>query len=228
MIEGIKSFIDYVISGLGNIALSILAATGYLGIIITMALESACIPLPSEVVMPFSGALAAEGRFDFWAVVFCGTIGNLIGSILAWWVGLKGGRPFIERYGRYVLLSEHSLETAERWFSRYGEVTVFFSRMLPIVRTFISLPAGIGKMPFGRFCLFTFIGAIPWNWLLTWIGFKVGAEWDTKYSKYYHDFQIVIAVLIVVGFVWFVVHHFKGRIKPKSPPRDKQSESTQK
>jgi membrane protein DedA with SNARE-associated domain len=223
MITAIKSFVDWVITGLGSIAMSILLATGYLGIIITMALESACIPLPSEVVMPFSGALAAKGEFDFWAVVFCGTIGNLIGSILAWWVGLRGGRPFIEKYGRYILLSEHSLDTAERWFSKYGEVTVFFSRMLPIVRTFISLPAGIGKMPFFRFCFFTFIGAIPWNWLLTYIGFKVGEGWEEKYSKYYHDFQLVIAVIIVGGFIWFIAHHVKGRIKPKAPEENPKS-----
>jgi membrane protein DedA with SNARE-associated domain len=216
MIDGIKSSVGWITSGLGNFAMAILLATGYLGIVITMALESACIPLPSEVVMPFSGALAAKGDFSFWAVVLCGSLGNLIGSIIAWWVGMKGGRPFIERYGRYVLLSEHSLETAERWFSKHGEATVFFSRMLPIVRTFISLPAGIGRMPFAKFCFFTLIGAIPWNWLLTYIGFKLGEGWDTTYSHYYHDFQLVIAALILAGFAWFIVHHIRGRIMPKS------------
>ncbi len=214
--EAITSFIDAIISGLGTFARNVAESTGYFGIIVTMALESACIPLPSEVVMPLGGAFAQQGILNFWGVVFAGTAGNLIGSILAWWVGLKGGRPFIEKYGRYVLLSEHSLQTAERWFARHGESTVFFSRMLPIVRTFISLPAGIGKMPFRRFCLFTFIGAIPWNWLLTFLGFKLGEGWEEKYSKYYHEFQAVIAVLIVIGFVWFIWHHVRGRIKPKT------------
>lgn len=208
--------LEQIITALGNFSLGILEATGYWGIIITMALESACIPLPSEVVMPFSGALAFKGVFSFWAVVFAGTIGNLIGSILAWYVGLKGGRPFIERYGRYILLSEHSLDTAEKWFSKYGEATVFFSRMLPIVRTFISLPAGIGKMPFLRFCLFTFIGAIPWNWLLTYIGFKVGENWEELYGKYFDKAHYVIFAVILIGFIWFIWHHVKGRIKPKA------------
>jgi membrane protein DedA with SNARE-associated domain len=181
-----------------------------------MALESACIPLPSEVVMPLAGAYAAKGLFNFWLVVFAGSIGNLIGSILAWYVGLKGGRPFIERYGRYILLSEHSLESAEKWFSKRGEVTVFFSRMLPIVRTFISLPAGIGKMPFFRFCVLTFLGAVPWNWLLTYIGYKVGENWEELYGKYFDKAHYVIFAVILIGFIWFVWHHFKGRIKPKA------------
>ena len=214
--EAILTFIDVVITGLGNFALGIVEALGYWGIIITMALESACIPVPSEVVMPAGGVLVNEGVFNFWDVVFAGTIGNLIGSIIAWWGGLKGGRPFIERYGRYILLSEHSLVTAERWFARYGEATVFFSRMMPIIRTFISLPAGIGKMPFRRFCLLTFVGSIPWNWLLTYLGYKLSEGWEEKYSKYYHDFQLVIAILIVIGVVWFIWHHVKGRIKPKN------------
>ena len=208
--------IEQIITALGNFSLGILEATGYWGIIITMALESACIPLPSEIVMPFSGALAAKGVFSFWAVVFAGSIGNLIGSTLAWYVGLKGGRPFIERYGRYILLSEHSLHTAERWFSKYGEAIVFFSRMLPIIRTFISLPAGIGKMPFFRFCIFTFIGAVPWNWLLTYIGYKLGEGWEDKYGKYFHEAQYIIAGLIIIGLIWFIWHHVKGRIKPKA------------
>jgi membrane protein DedA with SNARE-associated domain len=222
-LESVLNIIEAIISWLGNLALSIVEACGYYGIIITMALESACVPLPSEVVMPLGGALVAKGVYGFWAVVFAGTVGNLIGSITAWWVGLKGGRPFIERYGRYILLSAHDLERAERWFAKYGEATVFFSRMLPIVRTFISLPAGIGKMPLWRFCIFTFIGAIPWNWFLTYIGFKVGEQWDEKYSKYYHEFQYVIAALILIGIIWFIWHHVKGRMRSKSPEDISQS-----
>jgi len=208
--------IETIIEALSNFALWIFDVTGYWGIIITMALESACIPLPSEVVMPYAGALAFKGLFSFWSVVFAGSIGNLIGSWIAWYVGLKGGRPFVERYGRYILLSEHSLETAEKWFTKYGEVTVFFSRMLPIVRTFISLPAGIGKMPFWRFSLFTFIGAVPWNLLLTYIGFKLGEGWEDKYGKYFDEAHHVIAGIIVVGIIWFIWHHLKGRIKPNA------------
>jgi membrane protein DedA with SNARE-associated domain len=209
--------IEAIFTALHEFAIWVFETTGYFGIIFTMALESACIPLPSEVVMPLGGAHAALGGFDFWLVVFSGTIGNLIGSIAAWWVGLRGGRPVIERYGRYILLSEHSLETAEKWFAKYGEATVFFSRMMPIIRTFISLPAGIGKMPFWRFCIFTFIGAIPWNWLLTFIGYKLGEGWEEKYGKYFKEAQTVIAVLIVVGIIWFIWHHLKGRIRPKGP-----------
>lgn len=208
--------IETIIEALSNFALWIFDVTGYWGIIITMALESACIPLPSEVVMPYAGALAFQGHFSFWSVVFAGTIGNLIGSWIAWYVGLKGGRPFIERYGRYILLSEHTLETAEKWFNKYGEATVFFSRMLPIIRTFISLPAGIGKMPFWRFSVFTFIGAVPWNWLLTYLGYKLGEGWEDKYGKYFHEAQYIIAGIILLGIIWFIWYHVKGRIKPKT------------
>jgi membrane protein DedA with SNARE-associated domain len=207
--------IESILTALHNFAVWVFNTTGYLGIVITMALESACIPIPSEVVMPLGGAHAATGGFNFWLVVAAGTLGNLIGSIAAWWVGLKGGRPLIERYGRYILLSDHSLRTAERWFARHGEVTVFFSRMMPIIRTFISLPAGIGKMRLSRFCIYTVLGAIPWNWLLTWVGFEVGLNWEEKYGKYFHSFQKLIAVVIIIGFVWFVWHHVRGRIRPK-------------
>ena len=121
----------------------------------------------------------------------------------------------IIRYGRYILLSGHDLERAERWFARYGEATVFFSRMLPIIRTFISLPAGIGKMPVWRFSIYTFLGSVPWNLFLTWVGYELREDWDTKYSHLYHKFSLVIAVLIIIGIVWFIWHHVKGRVKPR-------------
>jgi len=212
--------IHTLLSALAGFVIAVITYTSYWGIIFTMALESACIPLPSEVIMPFSGFLVSQGTLSFWLVIFAGTAGNLIGSLLAWWVGLKGGRPLIERYGRYILLSNHDLDRAERWFSRYGEATVFFSRMLPIVRTFISLPAGIGKMPLWRFCIYTFLGAIPWNWFLTMVGVKLGENWE-DIKQYFQRADIVIAVLLGIGIIWFIWRHMKGRLKPggaEAPP----------
>ena len=204
--------IDKILAALAGFVITVITYTSYWGIIFTMALESACIPLPSEVIMPFSGFLVSKGTLSFWPVIIAGTVGNLIGSLLAWWVGLKGGRPLIERYGCYLLLCRSDLDRAERWFSRYGEATVFFSRMLPIVRTFISLPAGIGKMPLWRFSIYTFLGAIPWNWFLATVGVKLGENWE-EIRGYFHNADIVIAVLLVMGIAWFIWHHVRGRIR---------------
>jgi membrane protein DedA with SNARE-associated domain len=205
--------IHKLLAALAGFVITVITYTSYWGIIFTMALESACIPLPSEVIMPFSGYLVSQGKLDFWMVIFAGTAGNLIGSLLAWWVGLKGGRPLIERYGRYILLTKHDLDRAERWFSRYGEVTVFFTRMMPIVRTFISLPAGIGKMPLWRFSVYTFLGAIPWNWFLATVGVKLGENWEDL-KQYFQRADIVIAALLLIGIAWFVRRHIKYRVKP--------------
>ena len=188
---------------ISSFIIGIISDFGYFGITLLMALESACIPIPSEVIMPFSGYLVFTDRFAFWLVVFAGTIGNLFGSIIAYFVGLKGGRPLIEKYGKYILINRHELEWAENWFKKYGNISVFFSRVLPVVRTFISFPAGIAKMPFWKFCLYTFLGSLPWSIFLTYIGVVTGENWkslETYFRKF--DWLIIVLAILFIG-LWF-------------------------
>ena len=177
-----------------------------------MAIESACIPLPSEVIMPFSGYLVSQGRFAIWETAVAGAIGCVVGSVAAYAVGRYGGRAFIVKYGRYVLISHHDLELADRWFDRHGQFAIFFSRLLPVVRTFISLPAGIARMHFWLFVLWTFVGSLPWCYALAYIGFKMGENWDTI-GTYFHRFDAVIGTAIIVGaalWVWRHIRHLKS------------------
>lgn len=198
----ISSFIIHIISSLG-----------YFGITALMALESACIPIPSEIIMPFSGYLVWEGRFMLMSVILWGTIGNLIGSIIAYLVGFYGGRPFIEKYGKYILLSTRDLDSAENWFKKYGGFSVFFSRMVPVVRTFISFPAGIAKMPFWKFSLYTFFGSFPWAFFLTYyIGVIGGENWKSM-EPYFKKFDWLMALLVILLFGWFIYSKLKIRNK---------------
>src|SRR5438132_4080426 len=143
---------------------------GYAGVVLLMAIESACIPLPSEIIMPFSGYLVSIGRFNLWAVGVAGAFGCVVGSLVAYWVGMYGGRPLIEKYGRYVLISRHDLDLADRWFARYGEAIVFTSRLLPAIRTFIAFPAGVARMDLKKFVIYTFAGSLPWCLGLAYAG----------------------------------------------------------
>lgn len=204
------SLIEAVITVLSRFIINTISTFGYTGILLTMAIESACIPLPSEIIMPFSGYLVTTGQFTMVGVTLAGAIGNVIGSIVAYYVGVLGGRPIVERYGPYVLISQKDLEIADRWFSRYGEAAVFFSRMLPVVRTFISLPAGIARMNFPRFVLFTFVGALPWCYLLAYIGVKMGERWD-ELREYFHQFDIVIGIGLAVVVAYFLWSHWPRR-----------------
>ncbi len=197
-----------ILAWLATIIIEVISKSGYFGVTFLMALESACLPVPSEVIMPFSGYLVAQGSFNFWWVVFWGSIGNLIGSIAAYWVGYFGGRPFIGKYGKYFLISLADLDKAEFWFKKYGQGAVFFSRLLPIVRTFISLPAGISKMEFKKFSFYTLIGSIPWAVLLTYIGFVMGENWQ-DIKIYFEKFDLVIGGLILIGVIWWIWRHFR-------------------
>ncbi|HEU4686457.1 MAG TPA: DedA family protein [Nitrospira sp.] len=199
--------IEAIITVLSRFVISTISTFGYGGILFTMAVESACIPLPSEIIMPFSGYLVTTGQFSMMGVTLAGAVGNVLGSIAAYYAGVWGGRPFVERYGPYVLISHHDLEMADRWFARYGEAAVFVSRMLPVVRTFISLPAGIARMNFPRFVLFTFIGALPWCYALAFIGLKMGEEWE-HLREYFHQFDVVIGVILALGLAYFVWSHW--------------------
>ncbi|MBI4462697.1 MAG: DedA family protein [Acidobacteria bacterium] len=199
-----------VLTLLAGFIIAVISRTGYWGIVLLMAIESACIPLPSEIIMPFSGYLVTTGRFSLWWVGVAGAIGCNVGSIAAYAVGTYGGRPWLERYGRYVLISHHDLAWADRWFSRYGEATVFFARLLPVIRTFIALPAGIARMNFWRFNLYTFLGSLPWCLGLAYVGLKLGERWPTL-RDYFHKFDTAIGVVIVAAVVWFVWSRWKNR-----------------
>ncbi len=201
--------ITNLIEVVGRWIIDVISNLGYPGIILCMAIESACIPLPSEIIMPFSGYLVIAGRFNLWWTGIAGAIGCVIGSVIAYAAGVYGGRPFIEKYGKYVLVSHHDLDLADRWFSRYGDWAIFFSRLLPVVRTFISLPAGIARMPFWRFVLYTFLGSLPWCFLLSWVGIKLGENWGTL-RDYFHQADIVIGIVIVIGAAWWVYRHVRG------------------
>jgi len=179
-----------------------IAAMGYWGVGIGMAIESANIPLPSEVILPFGGYLAYTGRLEFYRVVMAGTVGGTVGSVLSYYLGLKGGRPFLIKYGRYFGFSIKHLEMADHYFARYGEATVFFTRLMPIIRTFISLPAGISGMNFKRFLAYTFLGSLPWSLLLVYIGLKLGQNWHAI-SPWFHRLDVVIAVGIVALVIYF-------------------------
>jgi membrane protein DedA with SNARE-associated domain len=195
---------------------SVIAAMGYGGIVILMAIESACIPLPSELIMPFAGYLVFTGKMKLLWVATAGAIGCNLGSLIAYEIGSYGGRPLVEKYGRWILLSKHELEWADRFFSRWGYLAVFFGRLLPVVRTFIALPAGVSRMPRGRFHLYTFLGSWPWCLALAWLGMKLGQNWRSL-GKYFHEFDAVIGGLLLAGIVWFVWSRWQNRIKANAP-----------
>lgn len=189
---------------------------GWPGVFIAMTIESACIPLPSEVTMPLAGwmLIQAQGLTQSFLIVaaFWGALGNTVGSVITYWIGALGGRPFLEKYGKYVLISKHDMDLADRWFARWGEPTAFFSRVLPVVRTFISLPAGIARMNFPRFAALTFIGSFIWSGLLAWAGFAFGEHWrEVREAMRPFDIPIIIVGLILVGlYVYRHVRHMRA------------------
>jgi membrane protein DedA with SNARE-associated domain len=193
---------------------------GYLAVFLLMVLESACIPIPSEVTMLFGGA-AANATFaatipghpahlNFLLVGLLGTVGNLVGSWLAYWVGRRGGRPLIERWGKYVFLRPHEIDRAEVWFERHGHEAVFVSRLLPVVRTFISLPAGVAEMPPGKFTAYTFAGCLPWTFARAGGGYALGAKWTTV-ERYFRPIGIGFGVLIVAAVGWWLVKRYRAK-----------------
>jgi membrane protein DedA with SNARE-associated domain len=198
--------IDQIISVLAAWIVEIISAAGYGGVVLLMAIESACIPLPSEVIMPFAGYLVSLGQFSLIGAATAGALGCNVGSTVAYYVAAKGGRPALERWGRYVLIGRTELERTDRFFERYGVAAVFFGRLLPVVRTFIAFPAGLTRMPMLKFQIYTFLGSWPWCFALAYIGSLLGARWDSDptFRKLFHDFDAVIAVIVVAGFAWFV------------------------
>lgn len=205
--------LEHLVSLLVSPIVGVISAAGYVGIAGLMAIESACIPLPSEIIMPFAGYLVSIGQLGLIGVATAGAIGCNVGSTAAYYVALKGGRPAFERWGSYVLVSPRDMDRAERFFESYGSLAVFVGRLLPVVRTFIAFPAGLARMPMLKFQIYTFLGSWPWCFVLAYVGYVLGDRWhsDPTLRRVFHEFDAVIAVAIVAGGVWFVWSHLRER-----------------
>jgi membrane protein DedA with SNARE-associated domain len=205
--------LDHLISTLVSWIVAVISAGGYFGVVVLMAIESACIPLPSEVIMPFAGYLVSLGQFSLVGAATAGALGCNIGSTLAYLVAAKGGRKAFERWGSYVLIGSAELDRADRFFARYGAITVFVGRLLPVVRTFIAFPAGLARMPMLKFQIYSFLGAWPWCFALAYVGFVLGGRWDSDPTmrRVFHESDTVIAALLLAGLAWFVWSRWRDR-----------------
>ena len=199
----IHSIVSWITGSISNL--------GYYGIVIMMGIESACIPLPSEIIMPFGGYLVSmhPEKYTIWGMGLAGALGCVWGSAVAYWAGRSGGRPFIERYGKYILIRKKDLDKADAWFNKYGYTAVFIARLLPIIRTFISFPAGVARMNFWWFILYTFIGSLPWCLALAFVGKILGDRWESI-RNYFHGADIIIAIVIVILLAFYIYHHVRG------------------
>jgi len=195
--------VSIILATISGLILLVIEKTGYLGVAVLMTLESAGVPIPSEIVMPFSGYLVSAGRFSIWLIAFYATLGNVLGSLALYLIGCYGGRRFVVKYGRYFLISEKEINLADEWFKKYGSFTIFFSRMLPVARTYIPLPAGVAKMDLPKFIFYTFFGSVPWNLALTYIGFILGKNWEIL-GVYFRKFDYLILIAIVAIIIWWV------------------------
>ena len=206
---------EKILALLAHFIITTISTSGYLGVTFLMAIESACVPLPSEIIMTFSGYLVHAGRFRLLCVATAGALGCNLGSVVAYWAGAYGGRPFIEKFGKYILLSRHDLDRTTHFFEKYGSITVFVARLLPVVRTFIALPAGIARMPKLRFHIYTFLGSWPWCFVLAYAGMRLGQSWDTdpRFKEIFHRFHTAVVLLLLVAIVWFVWTHWKQRVR---------------
>ncbi len=204
----------------------VISAGGYAGIVGLMAINSAGIPLPSELIMPFSGYLVYLGRFNLFMVAVVGMVGCNIGSAIGYWIGAKGGRPFVERYGKWVLMSHQDLDRMGWFFAKYGSVAVLLARMMPVVQTFISIPAGIARMPRLRFHIYTSLGSIIWYTCLAWAGMKLGERWhtDPRLEQIFHRFHLVVEIAILVAIIWFVWSHVRRAKHSSAATGSTQSE----
>jgi membrane protein DedA with SNARE-associated domain len=197
-----------IVEYVSNLAIHLIEVLGYWGVFIGMTLESACIPLPSEIIMPFAGFVVYEGKMSLIGITIVGALGNLFGSLIAYFVGLKGGRPFLEKNGKYILITHNRLEMADGWFEKYGHEAVLISRVLPGVRTFISLPAGIAHMDLKKFIIYTFLGSLPWCFVLGYLGVQLGPKWDIL-KGYFHVLDLIVVVGIMGVFVYLLYKHKK-------------------
>ena len=200
--------LEKLIAAVATWIIGVISSMGYGGIVLLMAIESACIPLPSEIIMPFAGFLVSKGEMTLFGIAMAGAIGCVLGSIPAYYAGMLGGRPLAEKYGKYVLISKKDLDMADRWFATHGEIIIFIARLLPGVRTFIAFPAGMARMNMTRFVIYTFVGSFIWCWALGYIGMKAGQNWE-KLSVYFHQSHYVIIACGLAFVAWYVWHHFK-------------------
>jgi membrane protein DedA with SNARE-associated domain len=207
--------LNQLIALLASFIVAAISSLGLFGIALMMAIESACIPLPSEIIMPFAGYLVSLGRFNLPLVATAGAIGCNLGSAVAYAVGQYGGRRFVERWGAYVLITRRDLDWADRFFARYGSAAVFIARLLPVVRTFIALPAGVARMPVVKFHVYTFLGSWPWCFALAYVGMKLGQAWesDTTLHSFMHRFDVVIVALLIVGIGLYIWRHWRDRVR---------------
>jgi len=207
--------------GIVQFVLTLFTALGYGGIVVAMAIESCCIPLPSELIMPLAGFLAFQHRFNLWGAALAGAIGCVLGSLVAYGIGARGGRPLVLRYGRYALISPRDADRADAFFARYGAPAIFLTRLMPIVRTFISLPAGIARMHLGTFVVYTFLGSLPWCLALAFAGYVLGVHWSDVGGTL-HRYDLLIAVALVVLLALFVYRHVQ---RPQPNARDVRTPS---
>ncbi|BDG07057.1 DedA family protein [Anaeromyxobacter paludicola] len=204
--------IQKIIEALAVFTTGVIGGMGYWGVALLMAIESACIPLPSEIIMPFAGYLVFTGKMTLLGAAFWGAVGCVLGSVPAYYLGQYGGRPVIEKYGKYVLLSHHELDLADRLFARWGQWVVLVGRLLPVVRTFIAFPAGVSRMNMPKFIAFTFVGSFPWCYGLAWVGYKLGEQWDKSpwLKSMFHRFDAAIVGAGVIAVALFVWHKLRG------------------
>jgi membrane protein DedA with SNARE-associated domain len=208
-----------IVNDVVNWCTGIIVTFGLPGVFVLMLLESACIPIPAEATMMFAGFAVSQGKMGMAAAIIVGIAGNVLGSWIVYYVGLYGGRPFIDRYGKYILLRHEHIELTERWFAKYGPVAVFFCRMLPVVRSFVSLPAGVARMSIWKFTLYTALGCVPFVAFLTWLGYKVGANWQKLEQNFkWLDYVAIAAVAALI--VWAVVHRLRRRPTTAGVPRN--------
>jgi membrane protein DedA with SNARE-associated domain len=204
--------IEHILGALAAFAIAVISAGGYAGIMLLMAIESACIPLPSEIIMPFAGYLVSTGHFNLYLAATAGAIGCNLGSIVGYEIGKRGGRPMAERWGRYVLIGPGELDTADRFFARFGNAAVLIGRLLPVIRSFIAFPAGVARMPLVPFHLYTFVGSWPWCFGLAWLGLQLGDKWnsDPRVKAAFHSADAVIAAVLVAAVGFYIWHRVRG------------------
>ena len=200
--------LEKIIAILATWIMGVISTMGYGGVVLLMAIESACIPLPSEIIMPFAGFLVFKGEMVLWMVAVAGALGCVVGSIPAYYLGMYGGRPLVDKYGKWVLISHKDLKWADHAFEKHGDIIIFIGRLLPAVRTFIAFPAGVARMHMGKFILYTFVGSLIWCYLLAFAGFKMGEHWESL-KVYFHEFHYVIAGAGLIFVVWYLKRHFK-------------------
>jgi membrane protein DedA with SNARE-associated domain len=200
-----------IVEFISDLIVNFIGTFGYRGIFFAMAIESACIPLPSEIIMPFSGFVVSEGNLTLWGITLAGALGNLFGSLFAYFIGLKGGRPFLERYGKFFLISQKKLQMTDNWFEKHGDKAVFIGRLLPAIRTYISLPAGIARMDFNKFVFYTFLGALPWCFALGYLGVVLGPKW-VSLKSWFHLLDAIIILLVIASSIYFIFRYWDNNV----------------